>query len=132
MLQALLHLLSTQPLLLAGHAQAYGELAAAETAALAAQWRRRLVWWLLVLCLGGVALALAGTALLLWAVTPPSQVHSPWMLWLVPLVPLAGALACAWAARAPDAGDGPFRDLREQLQADWHLLREAGRADGAP
>lgn len=134
MFQDLMHLLSTQPHLLAGHAQAYGELAAAEVAALASQWRRRLALLLLALCLGGVALALAGTALLLYAVTPPGNMQQPWLLWLVPLLPAAAAAACVWASR--DAGEagakGPFGELREQAQADLAMLREVTHAGGAP
>ena len=133
MLQDLLHLLSTQPQLLAGHAQAYGELAAAEVAALAARWRRRLLLQLVALCLAGVTLALAGTALLLWAVTPPGQIHQPWLLWAVPLLPAVVAAVLLWAAREGEGAraGAPFDGLREQLQADWAMLRDVDNAGGA-
>jgi hypothetical protein len=132
MLQALLHLLSNEPQLLAAHAQAYGELAATEVDALATRWRRRVLWLLLALALVNVALTLAGMALLLWAATPPGQIGPAWLLWVVPLLPALAAAGCAVAAQGSQEArsGGAFRDLREQLQADWILLRDAG--DPAP
>jgi hypothetical protein len=126
MLHPLLHLLVHRGPLLAGHLQAYAELAAEEADRLAGQCRRQALLLSGALCGGAVAAALGGTAALLWAVLPPAQIHAPWVLWLVPLMPLALALACLAAAHARHA-EPAFAGLRQQVQIDLLLLQAAAR-----
>lgn len=119
----LLHLIATRPQLLADHAQAYAELLATEIGNVSAAWKRRAILNAVALCCLGVAAVLAGVALMLWAVTPATQLEAPWALIAVPLLPIAVAVGCLLAARAK--GDGtPFAGVRRQIEADRAMLRE--------
>lgn len=125
MLPPLLGLITSQPALLAEHAQAYAELAAIEGGRLAAAWRRQAQLHALALCALGVAIGLAGVALLLVAALPLAAMPAPWALWAVPLAPLALAVVCLALARSAPSPDA-FGSLRRQLQADLRLLVDAG------
>lgn len=122
MMRALLQLFVTQPHLLAEHAQAYAELVTAETLKFATNWKRQAV--LQALALGGLAVAvlLAGVALLLWASLPTAP-RAPWALIVVPLLPLAAAVAC-WLAAREHGGEHAFANVRRQIEADKALWRE--------
>jgi cytochrome c-type biogenesis protein CcmH/NrfF len=80
----------------------------------------------LALCLL-LAVTLGGVALLLLAAIPPEHMHLPWLLWVVPLVPLLIAGA-AWAALRSRASEWSLDPLRSQIASDAALLREAGEA----
>lgn len=125
MLHPLLHLVATQPQLLAEHAEAYAEMVATQVGAVSASWKRRAVLNAVALCCLGVAAVLGGVALMLWAVIPPADIHSPWALLAGPLLPAVAAAACLAAARSGGESAG-FGALREQLHADIVMLREAG------
>lgn len=122
---ALLHLITTRPQLLADHAQAYAELAAADIDEVSAAWKRQVRLAAVALCSLCVAAVLAGVGLMLWAVVPAAQVHSPWVLWLVPLLPVALAIGCLVLARGA-GGTRPFLNLKQQLHADMAMLRGVG------
>ncbi|MDO9072823.1 MAG: hypothetical protein Q7U73_06130 [Rubrivivax sp.] len=123
MLPPWLKLVTGQPQLLAEHAEAYAELLQAEALALSTVWRRQAVLGALAVGNAAVAAVLAGVALMLWATLAPGQGQAPWLLWAVPLLPLAAALLCVVLARQKAAA-APFGSLREQLHADWVLLRK--------
>lgn len=124
MLPPWLKLVTGQPQLLAEHAEAYAELLQAEAVALSTAWRRQAVLGALAVGNAAVGTVLAGVALMLWATTPPAQWQAPWLLLAVPLLPLAAAVGCALLARQRTAAAAPFGSLRQQLRADWGLLRE--------
>jgi hypothetical protein len=127
MLHPLLLLATTQPQLLADHAEAYAELVAAEIGTVSAAWKRRAVLNGVALCCMGVAAVLAGVALMLWAVIPVAGIQAPWALVAAPLLPLAVTVACLWAAQS--GGDaGGFDKLRQQVKADIVMLREVAGA----
>ena len=119
----LLHLLATKPHLLGEHAQAYAELVTAEVTTASSAWKRKAALGAGALCCAGVAAVLAGVSVLLWAVVPAAQMHSPWALWVVPAVPVLLAGACVLAARG-DPSISSFSALREQMKADMAMLRE--------
>lgn len=124
MIPAFLARLGGRPELLAEHAGAYVELAAAEADVLARGLGRRA---LLLAAAGGCALLflmLAGVAALLAAALPPAAMPAPWLLLVVPALPLLVALACT-AALQRQATTQAFPHLREQLAADLRLVREA-------
>ncbi|QDL36768.1 hypothetical protein [Rhodoferax sediminis] len=123
MIHPLLHLVATQPHLLAEHAQAYAELVAAEIGAVSTRWRRRALLGMVGLCCLVAAMALAGMAWMLWAVVPIAQMPAPWVLIVAPLVPVIVAAGCLLAARGGD-DDGTFDSLRHQLKDDMAMLRE--------
>lgn len=123
----LLHLISTRPQLLAEHAEAYAELVGAEVPRIAAAWKRAALFNALALCSAAIALVLAGVSLLLWAVTLDAPVRALWVMYAVPLLPLAAAVAFALAARS-GGGREAFEQLRVQVRADIRLLREVGAA----
>lgn len=121
MIHPLFKTLASEPDLLMEHAGGYLQLASAEAQSWGQGLQRRA--WLA----GGVALAallgclLAGVALLLWAVTPESDIQRPWLLWAVPLLPLLLAALGAWQLhRQPPVT--AFELLREQLHLDRQLL----------
>jgi hypothetical protein len=123
MLPPWLKLATGQPALLAEHAEAYAELLQAEAAALGTAWRRQALLGVLALVSAAVAAVLAGVALMLWATVPAAQGQAAWLLWAVPLLPLAATVVCTTLARQRAAA-APFGSLRQQLRADWGLLRE--------
>jgi len=121
----LLTLIALRPQLLLDHAQAYATLFNEEFSLAFATWRRWALLQAVALCCLGVAVMLAGVALMLWAVTPPAQIHAPWVLFAMPLLPLAIALACALKAHQQAQAD-TFANLGRQIDADLAMLREAG------
>ncbi len=123
MLHPLLHLVTSQPQLLAEHAEAYADLFGEELDAASAQWKRKALLSAVALCSVAVAAVLAGVALMLWAVIPPADIHAPWALVAGPLLPLLVAGACLLSARAqPDRA--AFDAMRQQVKADVAMLRE--------
>jgi hypothetical protein len=119
----LLRLVTTHPAWVGEHVQAYAGLVNAELSDLLRAWQRRLLWQALALAGLAVALALAGVALLLWAVTPTLDATALWVLWLVPAVPLLLAAICMWAAAGAAGHEASLTVLAEQWQADQALLR---------
>jgi len=123
MLRRLLHLIATQPELLAQHAHGYLELVSAETGSACATWRRRTLLYAVALCCLLVAAVLAGVAGMLWAVLPAVPLQALWVLIGAPLIAAAVALVCLRAAR-PQGDDQAFDNLRQQIREDLQLLRE--------
>ncbi|MDD5030162.1 MAG: hypothetical protein PHH58_11780 [Rhodoferax sp.] len=120
----MLILLLTKPHLLVDHAQAYGALFfEACTQAHHEWWRRMLLQVAALVCLAATVV-LAGTATLLWAVTPESQIHTFWVLYAVPLVPLIVALVCLVLSRQHSPCER-FGQLVQQLRCDLALVRQA-------
>ncbi|WP_395701501.1 hypothetical protein [Aquabacterium sp.] len=126
----LLRLLAAPRQDLAAHLSDYAELAAADAGAAAAAWRRRsLLLGATVLCLL-LAAGLGGMALLLVAVLPLSAMPQPWLLAVVPAVPLLAALTCAlmlW--RQPV--QAPFAQLRQRLADEGSRLAATPAAGAA-
>lgn len=123
----LFRLLASRPQLVVDHLAGYAELASAQArgAWQGLQWRALLA---VVAALGLLlAVAFGGVALLLLGAVPPERMHMPWLLWAVPLVPLAVAGA-AWAGLRSRATEFSLEPLRSQLASDAALLREAGDA----
>ncbi len=121
-LQSIFRLITTQPQLLLDHVEAYSELVVEEIAQVSSAYQRRLLYGVLAILLFALGITFTGIALLLWATVPIAQIHSPWMLWLVPLTPLVLALVCGVVAKN-NARQGAFNDLRSQLKADMAMLR---------
>lgn len=120
----LILLLATRPELLAEHARAYAELLALAMAQTGRTWRRRALLSAGVVCGLGLGTLLAGVSLLLWANSNGAPPQAPWLMWLVPGVPLATALVCAeelWRLGRTSALD----PVRAQVQADLALWRQA-------
>ena len=119
----LLHLIATQPQLLADHAEAYVDLIGDEIGTASSQWKRRVALNALSLCLGGAGVVLGGVALMLWGALPPAGMQAPWALIAAPAVPLLAAIGCWLVGRAPSAA-GAFDNVRRQMHADVAMLRE--------
>jgi cytochrome bd-type quinol oxidase subunit 2 len=126
MIHPLFRLIAAEPQMVADHLGGYCALFGDELRSMSTQWARRLALQVAAIVLLAVALALAGVAVMLWAVMP-SAVQAAWALAVVPLVPVTGAVMCHLAARgdAPSAG---FAAMRRQIDADVQMLREAGAA----
>ena len=123
----LYHLIATRPQLLADHAEAYAELVAVEIDRMSATWTRRALLNALALCGLSVALALAGVSLMLWAVMPALPAQAPWVLILVPLLPLAAVVGCL-VARPRGGQRDAFDILRQQVRADLLMLHDVAAA----
>lgn len=123
MLRRLLHLIATQPELLAEHAHGYLELVSAETGSACAAWKRRTLLYAVALSCLLVAAVLAGVAGMLWAVLPAVPLQALWVLIGAPLIPAAVAVGCLRAVRLRD-DDQTFDNLRQQIRQDLQLLRE--------
>ena len=121
MIHPLLRLVATQPQLLADHAQAYGELLAAEFGNALTLWKRRAMLNALAMCSLSLAAVLAGVALMMWAVVPEAHVYAPWALFGVPLPPIAVGLWCLAAARATRES-GAFESVWRQIKADFVMM----------
>lgn len=124
MMHPLLHLIASQPNLLADHAEAYADLLGQELGLASAQWKRRALLTATALCCAGVGAVLAGVALMLWAVIPLETMNAPWALVVAPLVPLLAAGACLAASRSQAEGSA-FDNVRRQLREDVAMLRQA-------
>lgn len=123
----LIQLLATRPELLAEHARAYAELLALSMEQTGRAWLGRALLAGGVLCGLGLGTVLAGVSLLLWANSTGAPPQAPWLMWLVPGVPLAVALVCAeefWRQGRSSALD----PVRAQVQADLALWRQASSA----
>jgi len=92
MIHPLLHLIATKPQLLGDHVEAYAELVGAEVGKTSKMWISRVVFYAIALFLLSAGLIFAGVALMLWAVVPPDNMNSPWLLIVVPLVLFVGSV----------------------------------------
>lgn len=119
--------LISQPGLLVEHVGAYGQLALAEASEAAQGLRRKAVYTAAAAACTALACTLGGTALLLLAVVPVSEMPAPWALLAAPGVPLLGALAL-WVAQSRLDLDLRFSLTRQQLDADRELLQQLERS----
>ncbi len=127
MFHPLIRLIATKPHLVAQHLGGYADLAAAQAADAAQALQRRLLLGAgLAACLL-VGAGMAGMALLLVAALPLEQMPAPWLLLVVPAVPLLGAAMLGWRLKS-SPGVWSLSELRSQFLADMQLLDEAGRA----
>jgi len=120
----LLSVLVNQPQLLLDHAQAYAVLFQEEFSSSRKAWRQRVMLQAAALCCLAVAAILAGAAVMLWAVTPLTQVHDSWVLWVTPLLPLAIALVCGLSAQSATQGKD-FATLWRQVRADLAMFQKS-------
>ena len=125
MLHPLLHLIATRPNLLADHAEAYADLVATQVGSSFNAAKRRAIFYAAALCGTGVTAVLIGVAVMVWAVIPAEVMQAPWALVAVPLPALLATIGCLMAARKPGV-EGAFDVVREQINADVAMLREAG------
>jgi len=125
MIHPLFSTLATRPELLVEHLGAYAQLARVEAGDAGALLRER-ARLMLLLCIGlALGTGLGGAALLLLAAVPLQQMPAPWLLALVPALPLGLALYSGLRLRQQDFS-GSFALLRQQFAFDTRLLREAG------
>lgn len=123
MIHPLFTRLVAQPGLFAEHAGAYAELAAAEAQQLGARLKRQLMLALAGGLCALLGVALAGAAGLLAAAVPLHTMPAPWVLWLVPALPLAVAAGCGLLLLRMRSAPA-FALLRSQFTADAQLLNE--------
>jgi len=121
MIHPFLRLVATQPHLLVDHAEAYAALVGEEFGKTATQWRRRFVLLAAAAFFAVVAIGFGGIALMLWAVSPASQMHAPWLLIVTPVVPAVIALGCAMAGKSQESN--AFAQLKEQIAVDLAMVR---------
>lgn len=122
MVERLWDLLLSQPNLLAAHLSHYAMLMRDETELAVTELRYRSLMLVMLLGCGLLFVGLLGVALLLWGTTPAEGHAHAWVLWLVPCVPLAGAVfslvALLRKRRTP-----LWRELQAQISIDVALLK---------
>ena len=124
MFHPLIRLIASRPHLLAMHIGAYADLAAAQAADAAQALVERALTLAVAAAAGLLGLLLAGMALLLLAVVPLQQMPVPWLLAVVPALPLLLALV-AWQRLRQRPWLWTLAPLRAQLAADIALLNDA-------
>ena len=127
MIHPLLQLIATKPQLLGDHVEAYAELVSAEVSKTSKLWISRVVYWAAAAFLMTIFLVFAGVAVMFWAVVPTDSMNVPWLLLVVPLVPLVAGVVCVMLAKAHPA-ESAFQTVKEQLSADMAMLREVSAA----
>ncbi len=118
---SLLKLLTARPELLAARLGEYAALAAAEAEQAAEALRVRALLGSVMVMASTLALGLAGVALLLLAALPLAAMPRPWLLAVVPLVPLGLSAGC-WLALRHRPPMTRFAGLRERLASDAAAL----------
>lgn len=118
---SLLHIVVTQSDLLIDHAEAYAELIDAEILNFRTVYGRRAILGAARLFLIAMGLALAGVAVMLYAVSPHPAQNALWVLIATPAVPIVLAWICHGALQKPSSP--PFDNLRRQIRADIQMLR---------
>ena len=116
-----LHLVATQPHLLADHLEAYAALVDEEIGEAISFWKSRALITGIALLLLIVGAMLGGVALMLWTVIPASNIGPAWGLIIVPVTPLLIALVCLLLR--PRAPSSMFGDMKQQLATDFRMLR---------
>lgn len=114
--------LARQPGLVLEHADAYVALASAELDEWGTQWKHRAGLNSAAALLAVLALGLAGVAGLAVAVVPLQAMPMPWLLVVIPAVPLLLAALLAWRAHRLEQSP-PFAALRQQMAQDLATLR---------
>lgn len=123
MIHPLLRLIATEPRLLGDHVEAYADLIGEEVSSVSTSWALRIAMYVAALCLLGVGLVLTGVAAMLWAVLPPAGFQAPWLLIVVPAVPLVAMAVCLFMARSKPL-EKAFEKVKRQMHADMAMLRE--------
>jgi hypothetical protein len=126
MIYPFLHLVTTQPQLVADHVEAYAELVSDDIGEASIAVKRQVMLNAVALCSLGVGAVLSGVALMLWAVTPVATIQAPWALIVGPLLPLAVAIGCRLASQTKRSGK-TFDNVRAQLMADMAMFRETSK-----
>jgi uncharacterized membrane protein YqjE len=127
MIHPLLHLIATKPQLLGDHVEAYAELVGAEVSKTSKTWISRIVFWAAAAFLATIFLVFTGVAVMFWAVVPTDSMNVPWLLVVVPIVPLVAAVVCVLRAKAHPEQTA-FQTVKDQLSADMAMLREVSAA----
>ena len=127
MIHPLLRLAASQPHLLGDHVEAYADLVGSELKKSGQAWGRQAGFFAASGVLALVGLMLAGTSILLWAALPSSSIQLPWLMVVVPIVPLAAAALFFVLARSNPA-ENAFDNVRKQLNEDMAVLREVSAA----
>lgn len=119
----LLHLIASKPHLLADHVEAYSALIGAEIDKTTKRWISRVVYYAVALFLFSTAMTFVGVALMFWAVMPADEMNMPWLLIVVPVLPmLIGGFLLYRAQAEPE--QSAFETVKEQLSADLAMLRQ--------
>jgi hypothetical protein len=126
MIHPLFRLIASEPQMLADHVEAYSDLVSEEVASAAAKWKRQAISAAIIVVCAIVTAVLAGVSVMLWAVTPPDNIHSPWLLFIAPLIPALVAVWAWFSAKSGDDGQG-FAAIKAQLAADAAMLRSVSQ-----
>lgn len=119
-----------KPQTLVDRAKAYGELILDELNDSRDLWRKRTLLQVMGASGLGVSASLAGMGAMLWAVTPLVQIHTLWILVVVPLAFLAAGIACLVAAQQQKK-PVVLEHTRQRLMDDVAIFQETNLAAAA-
>lgn len=114
--------MAKNPGLFLEHANAYADLASAEVDTLTGGLKQRTTLTAASVLLAMLGLGLAGAAGLLAAALPLAAMPHPWLLWVIPSVPLLLSAALAWRLRQLRS-NAAFETLRQQVAQDIATLK---------
>jgi uncharacterized membrane protein YqjE len=124
MIHPLVRLAASRPELLAEHGEAYVALVGKELS----QWRARLVRRAVMAVVAGVGMLLSvifiGVALMLWGVTPESDIRALWALLAPPVLMVLVTAVAGFMAVKGGTHSSVYADIKAQISADLALLRE--------
>ena len=123
MIHPLFRVIARQPHLLVEHAQAYAALLSEQLGEAAHSIKQRAILMAIAGVLMFVGVIFIGVAFMLWGASDGSM-RAPWALFVAPLVPLGAGVVCLLAAKGK-ASVSPMAKVREQMDADISMLREA-------
>ena len=129
MIHPLFRVIARQPHLLAEHAQAYVALLSEQFGEAASAIKQRAVLMVVAGLLLFAGVIFLGVAFMLWGASD-GNMRAPWALFAGPLVPLLAGVVCLMAAKG-NTPVSPLAKVREQMDADISMLREAAAGTGS-
>lgn len=124
MIHPLVRLAASHPELLAEHGEAYVSLVVKDVS----EWRSGLIRRMVMAVVAGVSALLSllfiGIALMLWGITPASDIRVPWAFFAPPVLMVAVTLVAGFIAARRGKPLSIFSDVKAQVLADLAMLRE--------
>ena len=124
MIHPLVRLAASHPELLAEHGEAYLALVAKDVS----EWRASLVKRMVMAAVAGVSALLSlvfiGMALMLWGISPVTEIPVPWAFLAPPVLMVAVTLVAGFIAARRGKALSIFSDVKAQVLADLAMLRE--------
>jgi hypothetical protein len=124
MIHPALLILAKNPEILADHAEAYTDLIGESLKSTMITWRRRAACQFAAALFMMLSLIFTGIAAMLWGGGTGVNYQAPWLLVVVPILPLLLALALWQCSSKIANGPDALEVLKSQVRADLAVLRQ--------